>query len=83
MQMIASVLWLLLKQKGLIDSILELFPSNSRICVRHLYNNFKLQSGNQCKALKDVLWKAARAAYMKEWTDAMNELKVMSEHSFN
>ncbi|KAK8614013.1 hypothetical protein V6N13_122392 [Hibiscus sabdariffa] len=72
------------KQKGLIDSILELFPnSNSRTCVRHLYNNFKLQSGNQGKALKDALWRAARATYMKEWTDAMHELKAMSEQSFN
>ncbi|KAK8701953.1 hypothetical protein V6N13_020328 [Hibiscus sabdariffa] len=72
------------KQKGLIDSILELFPnSNSRTCVRHLYNNFKLQSGNQGKALKDALWRAARATYMKKWTDAMNELKAMSEQSFN
>ncbi|KAK8628333.1 hypothetical protein V6N13_064042 [Hibiscus sabdariffa] len=72
------------KQKGLIDSILELFPnSNSRTCVRHLYNNFKLQSGNQDKALKDALWRAARAIYMKEWTDAMHELKAMSEQSFN
>ncbi|KAL4304601.1 hypothetical protein GQ457_10G004540 [Hibiscus cannabinus] len=72
------------KQKGLIDSILELFPnSNSRTCVRHLYNNFKLQSGNQGKALKDALWRAARATYMKEWIDAMHELKAMSEQSFN
>ncbi|GMJ16053.1 hypothetical protein HRI_005274500 [Hibiscus trionum] len=72
------------KQKGLIDSILELFPnSSSRTCVRHLYNNFKLQSQNQGKALKDALWKAARATYMKEWTDAMNELKAMSEPAFN
>ncbi|KAK8716727.1 hypothetical protein V6N13_044029 [Hibiscus sabdariffa] len=72
------------KQKGLVESILDIFPNGEhRTCVRHLYSNFKSKPENQGKALKDCLWKAARATYMKEWTDAMKEMKVMSEPSFN
>ncbi|KAK8559883.1 hypothetical protein V6N13_016616 [Hibiscus sabdariffa] len=72
------------KQNGLVESILDIFPNGEhRTCVRHLYSNFKSKPENQGRALKDCLWKAARATYMKEWTDAMNEMKVMSEPSFN
>ncbi|KAK8712499.1 hypothetical protein V6N13_147738 [Hibiscus sabdariffa] len=70
--------------EGLVGSVLEIFPNGEhRTCVRHLYSNFKSKPENQGKALKDCLWKAARATYMKEWTDAMNEMKAMSEPSFN
>ncbi|KAK8643560.1 hypothetical protein V6N13_012849 [Hibiscus sabdariffa] len=69
---------------GLVESLLDIFPNGEyRTCVRHLYSNFKSKPENQGKALKDCLWKAARATYMKEWTDAMNEMKAMSEPSFN
>ncbi|KAK8555414.1 hypothetical protein V6N13_045945 [Hibiscus sabdariffa] len=72
------------KQKGLVESILDIFSNGEhRTCVRHLYSNFKSKPENQDKALKDCLWKASRATYMKEWIDAMNEMKVMSELSFN
>ncbi|KAK8540585.1 hypothetical protein V6N13_027104 [Hibiscus sabdariffa] len=71
------------KQKGLVDAIIDVFPyAEHRTCVRHLYSNFKLKNGNQGKALKDVLWKAARATYMKEFTDAMSEMRSMSDASF-
>ncbi|KAL4273235.1 hypothetical protein GQ457_13G011300 [Hibiscus cannabinus] len=39
--------------------------------------NYK--SENQNIALKDALWKAIKAEYMKEWSDAMNELKMILE----
>ncbi|KAK8583177.1 hypothetical protein V6N13_021889 [Hibiscus sabdariffa] len=54
------------KQKELLDTLAELFPySESRTCVRHMYMNFKLKFTG--KALKDALWKAARATYMREY----------------
>ncbi|KAK8659317.1 hypothetical protein V6N13_029523 [Hibiscus sabdariffa] len=72
------------KQKGVVEFVLEIFPNGEyRTCVRHLYSNFKSKPKNQGKALKDYLWKASIATYMKEWTDAMNEMKAMSEPSFN
>ncbi|GMI76239.1 hypothetical protein HRI_001293200 [Hibiscus trionum] len=72
------------KQKGLIQSISELFPNAERRgCVRHLYSNFKNKKGFTGKALKDALWKAARATYMKEFTDAMHEMKAISEDAFD
>ncbi|KAK8664156.1 hypothetical protein V6N13_083956 [Hibiscus sabdariffa] len=75
---------LFVRMYGLVESVLEIFPNGEhRPCVRHLYSNFKSKPENQGKALKDCLWKAARATYLKEWTDAMNEMKAMSEPSFN
>ncbi|KAK8636569.1 hypothetical protein V6N13_124314 [Hibiscus sabdariffa] len=66
------------KQKGLMEALAEVFPSAThRTCVRHLYNNFK------GKHLKDLLWKAARATYQKEFEDAMAELKAVSNDAFN
>ncbi|KAL4277876.1 hypothetical protein GQ457_03G014170 [Hibiscus cannabinus] len=54
------------KQKGLLDTLTELFPHfESRTCVRHMYMNFKLKFTG--KALKDALWKTARATYMREY----------------
>ncbi|KAK8624307.1 hypothetical protein V6N13_065654 [Hibiscus sabdariffa] len=71
------------KQKGLVYAIIDVFPyAEHRTCVRHLYSNFKLKNDNQGKALKDVLWKAARVTYMKEFTDAMSKMRSMSDASF-
>ncbi|KAK8681766.1 hypothetical protein V6N13_054168 [Hibiscus sabdariffa] len=65
------------KQKGLVEAIDDIFPNAEvRNCVRHLYNNFKeLHKG---KALKDVVWKAARATYSREFEAAMDQLKALS-----
>ncbi|KAK8714515.1 hypothetical protein V6N13_149705 [Hibiscus sabdariffa] len=72
------------KQKGLMEGISELFPNaEHRTCVRHLYSNFKNRSGFQGKTLKDALWKAARATYMKEFTDSMTQMRVISEEAFD
>ncbi|KAK8665544.1 hypothetical protein V6N13_005710 [Hibiscus sabdariffa] len=67
------------RQKGLMESVMELFPySEHRTCVRHLYNNFKLAGDHKGKALKDQLWKAARATYVREFEVAMVELEGLS-----
>ncbi|KAL4282037.1 hypothetical protein GQ457_03G025760 [Hibiscus cannabinus] len=65
------------KQKGLVEGLPEIFPhSEHRTCVRHLYMNFKLKFTG--KALKDALWKAARATYLREFEVALAELKTLS-----
>ncbi|KAK8655126.1 hypothetical protein V6N13_107717 [Hibiscus sabdariffa] len=52
-------------------------------CVRHLYSNFKNRSGFQGMTLKDALWKAARATYMKEFTDSMIQMRPISKEAFD
>ncbi|KAL4291571.1 hypothetical protein GQ457_14G019510 [Hibiscus cannabinus] len=72
------------KQKGLMEGISKLFPNaEHRTCVRHLYSNFKNRSGFQGKTLKDALRKAARATYMKEFTDSMTQMRAISEEAFD
>ncbi|KAK8618216.1 hypothetical protein V6N13_132217 [Hibiscus sabdariffa] len=72
------------KQKGLKEAILEVFPAaEHRNCFRHLYSNFKNQQGFKGKNLKDALWKAARATYLKLFEDAMDELKALSKNAFD
>ncbi|KAK8557994.1 hypothetical protein V6N13_050344 [Hibiscus sabdariffa] len=65
-----------------VDVLGELFPhSNHRTCVRNLYTNFKKQHTG--KALKDVLWKAARATYDRVYEDAMYEVQSISSETYN
>ncbi|KAK8692058.1 hypothetical protein V6N13_075540 [Hibiscus sabdariffa] len=72
------------KQKGLIEAISEVFIcAEHRTCVRHLYSNFKNKEHFKGKNLKDALWKAARATYVKEFEDAMAELKALSVPAFD
>ncbi|GMI81513.1 hypothetical protein HRI_001820600 [Hibiscus trionum] len=67
------------RQKGLMDAVPELFPyAEHRTCVRHLYSNSKTNDFVE-KALKDQLWKAARATYVREFESAMSNLKDLSE----
>ncbi|WMV43843.1 hypothetical protein MTR67_037228 [Solanum verrucosum] len=49
------------RQKGLIGAVKDLFPkAEHRNCVRHMYQNFKQK--HKGKALKDLVWNAARAS---------------------
>ncbi|KAL4364016.1 hypothetical protein GQ457_04G008290 [Hibiscus cannabinus] len=71
------------RQKGLMDAVPELFPySAHRTCVRHLYSNAKTSGVFTGKALKDQLWKAARATYVTQFQSAMDELKVFSDKAW-
>ncbi|KAK8627836.1 hypothetical protein V6N13_135434 [Hibiscus sabdariffa] len=71
------------RQKGLMDDVPELFPCSAhRTCVRHLYSNAKTSRVFIGKALKDHLWKAARATYVTQFQSAMDELKVFSEKAW-
>ncbi|GMI95444.1 hypothetical protein HRI_003213700 [Hibiscus trionum] len=67
------------RQKRLMDVVPELFPyAKHRTCVRHLYSNSKT-NGFVGKTLKDQLWKAVRATYVREFESAMSNLKDLSE----
>ncbi|KAL4388980.1 hypothetical protein GQ457_09G022140 [Hibiscus cannabinus] len=72
------------KQKGLIESLLDLFSyAEKRKCVRHLYSNFKNDGGYKGKALKDALWKAARTTTVRDYEKAMAEMRKISEGAHN
>ncbi|KAK8672002.1 hypothetical protein V6N13_110380 [Hibiscus sabdariffa] len=69
------------RQKGLKEVIEDIFPyAEDRKCVRHIYTNFKEKHKGQ--ALKDVVWKAARATYLREFENAMDQLKSLSEAAY-
>ncbi|KAK8675567.1 hypothetical protein V6N13_033633 [Hibiscus sabdariffa] len=54
--------------------------AEDRKCVRHMYTNFKEKHKRQ--ALKDFVWKAARATYLWEFENDMDQLKSLSEVAY-
>ena len=56
--------------------------SNHRICVRHLYANFRDNGGHKGVALKDKLWAAASAYTEEEFRRHMEELKGLNEDAY-
>ncbi|KAK4382841.1 hypothetical protein Sango_2834600 [Sesamum angolense] len=70
------------KQKRLVGALQELFPNvEHRFCVRHLHSNFK-NYGFRGLAFKNILWKAARATTVNEFTRRMQEMKELDECAF-
>ncbi|KAK8694272.1 hypothetical protein V6N13_071826 [Hibiscus sabdariffa] len=70
------------RQKGLKEVTEDLFPiAEDRKCVRHMYTNFKEKHKGQ--ALTDAVWKASRATYLREFEDAMYQLKALSKDAYN
>ncbi|KAL4290083.1 hypothetical protein GQ457_14G014200 [Hibiscus cannabinus] len=70
--------------KGLIESLLDLFPfAENRNCVRHLYSNFKNDGGYKGKTLKAALWKAARTTTVRNYEKTMAEMRRISEGAHN
>ena len=45
-----------------------------RLCVRHLYNNFKKK--HLGLILRDIFWRTATATYYKQWDREMKELRT-------
>ncbi|KAK8715877.1 hypothetical protein V6N13_043203 [Hibiscus sabdariffa] len=77
-----SIVFMSDRQKGLKEAIEDLFlNADDRKCVRHMYTNFKEKHKGQ--ALKDVVWKAVRATYLREFEDAMDQLKALSKAAYN
>ena len=60
------------------DALIDIVPNAEHgNCVRHLYTNFKTNGKHIGKALKVFLWKAARSTTIKEFEDAMEEMKEL------
>jgi hypothetical protein len=64
-----------------LDTVIPM--ADRRICVRHLYANFRDLEGHKGLALKEKLWAAATACTPHEFTARMEELKKLSEAAYN
>lgn len=53
--------------------------ADHRVCVRHLYSNFKAQFKG--KELKDAMWRAASASTVKEFEYHMNFINGLDENA--
>jgi transposase-like protein len=77
--MLISILLLVLQ--GLVLTFEEVFGGmEHRLCVRHMYNNFKKKFPGI--HLKDLFWRIASASYEKQWERAMKELKEVDRLAF-
>ncbi|XP_012849887.1 PREDICTED: uncharacterized protein LOC105969659 [Erythranthe guttata] len=69
------------RQKGLVETFQSIMPNTDhRFCVRHLYANFKLKFKD--KALKDLMWSAARAYLEEEFNKKIDEIKDLSNEAY-
>lgn len=65
----------------MIETLNSVIPvSKTRVCVRHLYNNFKKQWPG--KAYKDLVWAAARSYTEPEFRKFMEEIKNLDEAAY-
>ncbi|KAK2456219.1 hypothetical protein QL285_003603 [Trifolium repens] len=63
------------QQKGLMQVYEEMFDRvEHRLCLRHLYANFKKKFGGGT-LIRDLMMGAAKAIYIQAWQVKMNELK--------
>ncbi|KAL0434777.1 UNVERIFIED_CONTAM: hypothetical protein Sradi_0185600 [Sesamum radiatum] len=70
----SSVGGILLSAVGIDANNYQLLPGcEHRFCVMHLYKNFK--NTHKGMALKDILWRAARATRMADFEKAMNDMR--------
>jgi hypothetical protein len=49
-----------------------------RLCLRHLYANFKKKFGGGT-LIRDLMMGAAKATYFQAWEAKMNELKAIDK----
>ncbi|XP_058756954.1 uncharacterized protein LOC131630180 [Vicia villosa] len=71
------------QQKGLVSVFEEMFEQiEHRVCLRHLYANFKKKFGGGA-AIRDLLMGAAKATYFQAWEKKMNELKQLDKKAWD
>ncbi|XP_050280848.1 uncharacterized protein LOC126721820 [Quercus robur] len=69
------------RQKGLIPAIVTLFPTvEHRYCVKHIYNNFKID--HKGLELKDALWRCAAATTVREFERCMQYIRDLDEKAY-
>ncbi|XP_058773980.1 uncharacterized protein LOC131648214 [Vicia villosa] len=65
------------QQNGLVAVFEEMFESiEHRICLRHMYANFKKKFGGD-SAIRDLMMGAAKATYLPAWEKKMYELRLL------
>ena len=68
--------------QGLILAIETLFPTvEHRYCVKHIYNNFKID--HKGLELKNALWRYAAATTVREFERCMQYIKDLDEKAMN
>ena len=83
--MFIFVLWMffdcIYDNQGLIPTIEMLFPTvEHRFCVKHIYNNFKLNfKGLELKA---ALWRCAIATTVREFEKRMQDMKELDKKAW-
>ncbi|WVZ06131.1 hypothetical protein V8G54_019477 [Vigna mungo] len=71
------------QQKGQMTVFDELMDGvEHRLCLRHLYNNFKKRFGGGV-LIRDLMMGAAKATYEKEWEKKIGELKAINIDAYN
>ena len=83
--MFIFVLWMffycIYDNQGLIPTIEMLFPIvEHRFCVKHIYNNFKLNFKGL--ELKVALWRCATATTVKEFEKRMQDMKELDKEAW-
>ncbi|XP_030969581.1 uncharacterized protein LOC115989842 [Quercus lobata] len=69
------------RQKGLIPAIETLFLTmEHRYCVKHIYNNFKVD--HKGLELKDTLWRCAAATTVREFERCMQYIRDLDEKAY-
>ncbi|WJX85475.1 hypothetical protein P8452_67922 [Trifolium repens] len=70
------------QQKGLMQVFAEMFERvEHRLCLRHLYANFKKRFGGGVK-IRDLMMGAAKATYYQAWEEKMQELKKIDQKAW-
>ncbi|CAI8605785.1 unnamed protein product [Vicia faba] len=70
------------QQKGLVSGFEEMHQQvEYRVCLRHLYANFKKKFGGGV-AIRDLLLGAAKATYFQAWEKKMNQLKQIDKKAW-
>ncbi|XP_014495097.1 uncharacterized protein LOC106757029 [Vigna radiata var. radiata] len=71
------------QQKGLMVVFDEILNGvEHRLCLRHLYNNYKKKFGGGL-LIRDLMMAAAKATYFQEWEKTMGELKTINSDAYN
>ncbi|XP_075674891.1 uncharacterized protein LOC142644096 [Castanea sativa] len=69
------------RQKGLIPTMEMLFPTvEHRLCVKHIYNNFKLNFKGL--ELKVELWRCAATTTVREFEKRIQDMKILDKEAW-
>ncbi|KAK2395024.1 hypothetical protein QL285_056790 [Trifolium repens] len=70
------------QQKGLVAVFDDMFDRiEHRLCLRHLYANFKKKFGGGAM-IRDLMMGAAKATYVQAWEQKMEELKKVDKQAW-